>query len=390
MAAMPDVDGLVAAAARLLTAELGPEVALSDAVALESGNSVIRVTARVSDSPSQLIVKHVSSVEFDQPDHTGPPSRFLTEWVALDFLASLRANVSPRLIAADRDARLLVVEDLGDWPSLETVLLADDAAAARRGLEDMGRLLGGLHAASRGHEEAFISRQRRVGTGSPLSDSTIDQRDRRDVFYGALGAVGLAPEGGFWDEVVELEALIHEDSPFRSLIHADAGPHNVLLAVGGSRLIDFEFAVYRNALCDVVGPRLGFPQTMATGVVTRDAVLAMETAYRLAVATSIPESEDDTVFHRHRAAAAGHWALNRWAYLWRDHLAPMTVGERPGERIARAIADTQLVLGGFVAAARETNDFMAVADTAEAFTSALVKRWPDLEPGPVYPALRNQ
>lgn len=387
---MPDVDGLVATAAQLLTAHLGHDVALSDAIALESGNWVVRAIARGSDSSSRVIIKHVSSIEFDQPDHTGPPSRFLNEWAALDFLAGLRAKVSPTLITADRHARLIIVADLGDGPSLETVLLEDDAEAARQGLEDMGRLLGELHAAARGHEEAFVSRQTRVGTRSPLSDSTIDQRDRHDAFFRALGAMGITPGGGFWDEVVEMETLIHEGSPFWSLIHADAGPHNVLLADEGSRLIDFEFSVYRNAMCDLVGPRLGFPQTMATGEVTEDAVLAMETAYRLAVAESIPESEDDGIFHRHRAAAAGHWALNRWAHIWRDHVGQIGVGEKPSERFARAVGDTLLVFGGFVAAAGETGDFTAVAKAVAGFTSGLMRRWPDLEPAPIYPALRNQ
>lgn len=388
---MSSVDSLLQAASSVLTVAAGQRVGLVDAVVLESENTVIRARMSPShdDLPATVVVKQVTDVEFDQPGHSGPPSRFLNEWATLEFLTGIDDSIAPKLIAADMGHGLTIVEDLGELPTLESLLSGRDPALALDGLETAGRLLGRLHATSRSLSGHFASIQARLGTGSPMSDATIDQRERRDVFFAILGSMEIGPGKGFWDEIVTLETLVLEDSPFRSLIHADAGPHNVLISADSSRLIDFEFATYGNSLCDAVGARLGFPQTIGVGQVPTRAVERLEHAYRESLLPGIPEAEDDVLFRRHLTAACGHWALNRWAYAWRDHLSAALDADLPTDSAVRATNGVWLVIDGFVAAAGESGEFRVVGDALRRFREAATQRWPELGPGSVYPALRN-
>lgn len=390
MAFMVSVDSLMQNAARVLTATIGRTVDLVDAMELESDSTVIRATVvpPAGDQPATVIVKRVTDQRLDLPGHDGPPSRFLNEWAALEFLTDIEADVAPKLVAADRSQGLTIVEDIGDHPTLESRLFGENSESAMEGLATAGRLLGRLHAMSRDRESEFAATQMRLGTMSPSSDSTIDQRGRQPEFLSILEVSGIERGESFGDQIVELESLIHDDSPFRSLIHADAGPHNVLVAGDDSCLLDFEFAVYRNVLCDAVGPRLGFPQTTGVGWVPTDAVDTFEHSYRRAVVLGIPPAEDDSEFSRHLTAACGHWALNRWVHAWRDHLSRLGASP-PGIGAIEAIKGVWMVIDGFVDASRRFGEFEVVADALGRFREEEVRRWPELEPAPVYPALRN-
>lgn len=381
-------ESLLADAARALSREFGTAVRLHGPETLESESTVIRARASATHAavPDSVIIKHVTDTTFDQPDHEGAPQRFLNEWACLSFLGEIGARVGPTVLAADRDGGFLVLDDLGDLPSLQSILFDADGGEARRGLAELGRLMGEMQAATQNMEARFTGSQRALGTGSPRCDSTIDQRGRSELFHGCLEAFGVSAERGFWERVVEIESAIHDGSPFWSLIHADAGPQNVLVSKGRSALIDFEYAVYRNGLCDVVGARLGFPQTTHARYVAAADARLVEDSYRAGVAESIPEAEDTAVFGEALTAAAAHWSLNRWAALWR------TLGQdaRPTRNhdLERS-ASTMLVLDGFVGLARESGFFVEVAVTIERLVSAIRGQLPDFGLPSGYPALRN-
>jgi Ser/Thr protein kinase RdoA (MazF antagonist) len=187
---------------------------------------------------------------------------------------------------------------------------------------------------------------------------------------------------------MSVESEIHDDSPFWSMIHGDAGPQNLLIGVERGILIDFEFGVYRNGLCDVVGARLGFPQTSSAMGVPEDDAERLETAYRRAVAPGIPEAEVDDIFFRGLSAAAAHWALNRWAASWRHHLRPALDSGQDDLDVA-ALGSALLVWDGFTGLAATTARFPSLAGTVASYASELVRRWPGLEKPGTYPALRN-
>ncbi|MGD2059474.1 MAG: phosphotransferase [Acidimicrobiia bacterium] len=386
-------DTLLADAGLVLSNTLNRPVSLVEPTVLESEGLVLR--ARVDPDgfgPEAVVVKRVTDTTFDQPGHRGPPQRFLNEWAALEFLTSLGlgGEACPTLLCADVEGGFLVLGDLGGLVDLQTVLLSDQPRLARAGLVDMGRTLGRIHATTHDIEGRFHDLQVSLGTGSPRCDSTVDQRTREEVFSSCLRSLAIAPETGFWDAVVRIESMIHDQTPFWALIHADAGPQNFLVADGGGALVDFEYAVYRNGLCDVVGARLGFPQTTRAMTVSAADAARVETAYREAVSTVIPQAGDDSVFFSSLTAAGGHWALNRWAAAWRRQVGPLLEsGREPGDGEISALSSTLLVLDGFVALAGETGTFPEIAGTVASFVAQIHRRWPEVRPPPGYPALRN-
>lgn len=361
---------------------------LENPVQLESESLVVR--ARVAASGRTVVVKNVTDTGFDRPGHRGAPQRFLNEWAGLALLDGLGARIAPSVIAADVGKRLIILEDLGDAESLESVLLSDRSGRAWDGLGEFGAALAELHCVTRGHEDRFDVIQQDLGTTSPISDTTVDQRSRRDMFESCLGAAGLEMNERIWRSFKEVERLTHEPSPFRVLAHADAGPHNVLLTEEGARLIDFEFCVFRNALSDMAGARLGFPQTNAAMGVPPVAVRHFESSYRAAVSERIPEAADDAQFSRALGAACAHWTLNRVAAAWRLHVEPRleAVADLPdGE--AERIARTATIVEGFSSYAAEVGVFAELADVIHACVRHWREVWPVIGTVPVYPALRN-
>jgi hypothetical protein len=390
---MPAADILLANAALALSNTMDRPVKLAEPSELESDALVLR--ARIDPAgirPRTVIVKQVTDTKFDQPGHEGPSQRFLNEWASLEFLTSLGlgADICPALLCADLEGGFLVLGDFGDHPNLQNVLLSDQPHLARAGLVRFGRALGRMQAAAHLVEPRFHDIQQSLGTGSPRCDSTIDQRPREELFFECLSDLGIRPERGFWDDVFRIESTIHDQTPFWSLLHADAGPQNFLVGDGVGALIDFEYATYGNGLCDVVGARLGFPQTTRAMAVAPADAASLETAYREEASTAIPAVGDDALFSTSLTAAAGHWALNRWAAAWRRQVLPLLASDRePSEDEVSGVSSTLLVLDGFVALAGETGAFPGVAGTVAYLVAEMGRRWPELRPPPAYPALRN-
>jgi tRNA A-37 threonylcarbamoyl transferase component Bud32 len=392
-------DDLLRLAGEALSANTGYSIRLHSPTEQVSDNNVVRCEAvpALPDGEESVIVKRVTSLVFNQPDSSGESQRFLNEWASLEFLDKLSAEpgYGPRLLGSDRSHSLLVLEDLGQNRSVEDVLLDVDREPARKALGDVGGLLGRMQSAAFGREEEFVAAQSRLGTESPRSDSTADQRTFIQTFQQCLDALSIEPAPGFWDSLHQVETLIHDSGLFRTFIHADAGPHNFLITNQDVRLLDFEFGAFRHGMSDVVGARLGFPQTEhAHSVPERDA-RHLEHAYRQEMVTVIPEAADDAIFNEALAAASAHWALNRWAGLWRiyfetamrepESLASSESNENG--RLTRASAFT--IYQAFIDTAQTLEVFQPIAETLHAYTLALEQRWPELDVVPVYPSLNH-
>lgn len=351
---------------------------------LESDSTVVRVTLA---SGLSVIVKRVTDTGLDLPGHEGAPQRFLNEWAGLEFLADIGSDVPPSVVAVDRESCILVLEDLGDLDDLESILLGDTPEIAERSLIDLGMALGHLHGLSREHRNRFLAIQARLGTGSPMSDTTMDQRLRRVLFTACFESAGVELGDRLWRSICEVEELIHDHRSFRAFVHADAGPHNVLLDAR-ARLIDFEFGVYRSGLADAAGTRLGFPQTAAGMAVPTWAAERMEKSYRETLVGYAPEASDDDEFVRALAAACAHWALNRLASAWRLHIEPrMGAGAVLAEEEAERLGRTMLMVDGFVALAGEVGVFEELAETVNEVGRRWRSIWPRIPCVATYPSL---
>ena len=353
--------------------------ALSDAEKLESPNLVFRAA---TEDGGSVVVKRVTMTEWNRGD--GDESeQLLNEWCVLEHL---EGKVAPRLLAADRKASLIVIEDLGDRSTVEKALLDPSTTNARAMLEQAGAALAQMHGAGVGREEEFLSLQASRGVLSPRSDSTVDFRvERRDLFLAFFEAIDVEVHRDFWSEVEKLEVAIHDDGLFRTLVHADAGPQNFLVGPD-MHIIDFEFGVYLNAMCDLGGARGGFPQTWdAAWVDPADASL-FENSYRSVAADIWPEAQDD-VFIEHLMMGTAHWALNRIAGDWRGAFEPMLAGTYEGEHAEKKRRHHATLWTGFCDSADELGLLGPISTTVRSVLEGLQARFDDMVPLPRYPAL---
>jgi hypothetical protein len=92
--------------------------------------------------------------------------------------------VAPRLLGADAEAGVLLMEDLGPGPSLADSLLTGGRSRVRADLVSYAEALGSMHAWSMGRP-----RDPRLGT-PPWPDEVTRGKD---AFLGAAVSVGLNP-----------------------------------------------------------------------------------------------------------------------------------------------------------------------------------------------------
>jgi len=71
---------------------------------------------------------------------------FGVELAALEYLNGMPEPVAPRLVGADADAGILLMEDLGPGPSLADSLLTGDRSRVRADLASYAEALGSMHA----------------------------------------------------------------------------------------------------------------------------------------------------------------------------------------------------------------------------------------------------
>ena len=240
---MTDHTSLIQLAQRLLTESTGSPVKLKNPEKLSSQNIVLRcqldpVPPNISSS---VVLKQVTSTEFNNPDGpTDESHRFLNEWASLEFLSNLpgEAHYGPRLLASNREGNLIILEDFGEHPSVQDLLLGSDPDAAKKSIEAIGAFLGQTQAATYDRGDEFAAVQSRLSAASPLSDSTLDFREQSKVFQGCFEALQITPAAGFWEALENLERSLHSPGPFYTFIHGDAGPHNFLYINGTVQLLD--------------------------------------------------------------------------------------------------------------------------------------------------------
>lgn len=264
--------------------------------------------------------------------------------------ASLGLPGLPRLVARCAEAKLLVMEDVGPAGSMVAPLLGDNAGAAEAALLAWAHALGTVHGATRGHQALPCPLHLDLGALPTAIDAALPRP--------AVAALVSAQPG-----------------PFRSWVHHDPCPDNVLLAAGTARLIDFERSGSGFCLMDAAYLRMGFPTCWCAGTVPAAIVARVEAAYRRALAPAMPEAADDFRFEAGMQAACALWFLRRLGWLLRLAMAEdATWGIAP--RRSRLLHDAETVAAGST----------ALAQPARAIASILRGWWPESSPLAPYPA----
>ena len=304
---MESIEAVRDVAARVMARTMG-EVRLGRATLLNGSDrsSVLRVIVEdaPNGAPSSIIVKRAIDLgaEWDDPSlPDSPTTRFFNEWASLQFLGEIAADhpLAPRLIAADRNAGILVMQDLVPMTVLSATLLGNDPDAAQADLIAYATTVGRLHACTAAHVAEFQHLRNALGPPNPGFgwDWILP------TFHGMLDCLGISPVDGIDDDLATLAACMAEPGDFTALFHSDPCPDNWGWTGDRDYLIDFEYSNIGHALTDGVYGRVPFPTCWCIGVLPEHVAQAMERAYRTELGRGCPAARDDQRYARAVAEA---------------------------------------------------------------------------------------
>jgi hypothetical protein len=348
-----------AAIEQLLNDAFGPAV-LAGWTALEPW-SVLRAE-RVPGPPSTVIVKWLR-------DHPGglrtDPAQQITEYVALRFLSDLGLHLSPRILAADLATSVLVLEDLAPRAPLLALLTSHPhSPSAAAGLVEFAATIGCLHAATAGQHDRYYRRRLQLGPVDPVVERRRFFTPWPDV-AGLADSLGIALTPGVEGDIARALQELAEPGPFLAFSNGDAGVNNFLVADGASgRLIDYEFAGFCHAVCDIACLYVPGPMWITVADPSADGT---EDAYRAAVGDTIPEVVDDRRYGLGVGSAALAYALFRLARL---------DGRPPGDHSRLQMVAT---LEAAAAAAARFGVHPHLAGWVRRMADQLRRRWPDAD-----------
>jgi hypothetical protein len=386
----------VVLAERVLAAYLGSPVRLGSAPQLESSerSHVFRLTLLdgPADAPTSIIVKRatVGEDETYDPDAAAFPApawRLFNDWAGLQFLGHVAPAdpLAPRLYGGDRNAGLIVLEDLGAGEMLDQLLLGDDGTTAGQALVDLASLLGRMHALTIGRQDAFDRLRDALGPRQKTTDYYTYEW-LATALHTAARELAVTPAPGVDYELATLIQTIKEPGPFLAYTHGDPCPGNDLRVGTQLRLLDFEFGDFRHALTDGVYGRMFFPTCWCSNRVPQSVVVEMETTYRAMLLQGCPAASDDHLFSQALVASCAYWALTMYAW---NPVADMLAHDK--EWGTATIRQRVLMRSdSFAQTAEQYGQLEALGATVRALAAKLHSPLPgEVEALPLYPAFRH-
>ena len=238
----PWLVGLLAVDDLLAVASAALGVTLTDPEDLGgSGRSAVR-RCRLAGGGTVVVKNYPNTEEGAQS--------FAAEAAGLALIE--QAGAGPRLLAANLPARLVVMSDLGNAPSLADVLLGRPAADAEAALLDWARACGELAVATAGRQPelaallAVHSAERRGGwrRGRGCHAHWLERRILR--IPALLGELSVPAPAGLAGDLAEVAAIARPGQP-EVFSPGDICPDNNLLTAAGVRFIDFESAEFHSS-----------------------------------------------------------------------------------------------------------------------------------------------
>jgi Ser/Thr protein kinase RdoA (MazF antagonist) len=204
---------------------------------------------------------------------------FSAELAALDYLNAMPVPVAPRMLGADAQAGLLLMEDLGDGATLADSLMAAGRERAQAELIAYARALGSLHAWSMGHATEAVGARPRHGRGGGAGPRWRDAVQRgKEPFLAAMATLGVASHG-VAEEIDQVHRMIIGTS-YLGLVHGDPCPDNVRVIDGTCRIVDFEYAGWGPVAYDAAYLLAPFPSCWCFARLPAEAAGPAVEAYR--------------------------------------------------------------------------------------------------------------
>jgi ankyrin repeat protein len=391
---------IVALVERILTRSWNGPVTLGDCYQLR-GDRVLRFDVaaapdvdghdgRPEQPPARVVVKraHRHPQRPYDPEATeewNPAWGLFSDWAGTQLFASLPHSheYALRLFGGDREAGVIVIEDLGDGEALVDRLMGDDPERAEEGLRMLAECLGKMHAETMGHQQRYQEYRDALG---PRVRARFwrDLGDHRERLLRGFRTIDVQPAPGFEAEFERLAAAIADPGPFLAYVHGDPCPDNCRIVDGKLRLFDFETGGFRHALLDAVYGRIVFPSCWCVNRLPAHVVPMMEAAYRAQLVPACPAAADDDCFHRELVHACAAWLILNGIWLldnahgddWRWGIS--TWRQRVLVRLD-ALAD----------ATEQFDHLPAMGATARRCAQRLREIWPpEADAMPLYPAFR--
>ena len=392
-----EISGFVAAAEAALTRAWNGPVRLGEAEMLgERGrNRTLRCPVREAPSgtPPSVIVKACvgeGAQAFDPADDSlgGRAWRFYNEWAGAELVGGLGTipALGARLYATDREAGVVVTEDLGAGECLAGRMQGTDRSALEAGLFAYARSLGRLHAATAGREAEWMRRRVTLGGGEQEREREGVRWRRENVapFQAQCAALGITLAAGFEAEAAQVASALDRPGPFLAFTPGDTCPDNHRFVTEDALcFFDFEFGGFRHALLDAAYLRAPFPTCWCVNRLPPDLPMRLEETYRTELVRGCPEAGDDALFFPALMHAHAYWAIATVSW---DLEEALKEDSRWGLSTARQ--RHPLRLANFAEAAEQLGVLPALAATAHALELKLRSLWADGEDMPLYQPFR--
>lgn len=372
----------------------------------ERRNVVLRLylANKSDDIPTSVILKQ-SLPEATDDDDKDAYARFARDWAGLEFLSGVKQwhhNV-PKFYGGNKEHRFILLEDLGlDHISLVDSLTLPNRVEAITALTRFMTALGNFHAASFSHVAEYETILHNI---NEQAESIQDELDF--MFNDLLPKLELANKNLGLTVTPE---IIHEaQSIIRSLItpgaftvltHGDICPDNVFDHKDSQelQLIDFEWAVVRNALLDGTYLQMSMPTCWCAKAIPNEVIEPLEAIYREELKRTIPAASDDLAYMTAYTEACGFWLLQQTipflnSVIDKDRVGPS--GPTPKNSLwkpeennvrPRVLARLQ----AFINVALENDQLPHLRKMAQDMLSAVKSRWSEVKSLEFYPAFMDR
>ncbi|KTC64694.1 Domain of uncharacterised function (DUF227) (plasmid) [Legionella adelaidensis] len=350
--------------------------------------------------PASIILKQSLPEAMDDDDKDAY-ARFARDWAGLEFLSGVKQwhhNV-PKFYGGNKEHRFILLEDLGlEHISLVDSLTLPNHAGAIGALNRFMMALANFHAASFGHVSKYEAILHDI---NPQAESMQDELDF--IFSDLLPKLELANKNlGLTvtpETIHEAQSLIKsliKPGAFTVLTHGDICPDNVFDHKNSQelQLIDFEWAVVRNALLDGTYLRMSMPTCWCAKAIPHEVIESLEIIYREELKRVIPAASDDLAYMTAYTEACGFWLLQQTIPLLNSVIDKDRVGPsgptpenslwKPEENNVRPRVLTRLQ--AFIDVASKNDQLPQLRRMAQDILIAVKTRWLDVKPLEFYPA----
>ena len=303
----------------------------------------------------------------------GDAEHFAGEQAALTLLGS--SGLGPRLIAADDDKGVMLLGDLGELPTVESILLGRDRDRAIDALCGLATTVGRLHAETVGRDEEHSALRDSLGGRLARPDrlGLWPGPDEWDAVEHATRDLGFPDAGAARDDANWLVERLAEPAPFLALSHPDPQPQNALVASDHVALVDFEGCAFRHTGTDAAFFQFPFPNYSAHWhTIPEDVKVLADGHYRRELAAAVAAASDDETYAQVLAEGCGVALAVRV-----QRLPKLAQTDQSSAESWRRRAQLVQQIGVFIGVARRAGWLSDLADWFEDLAVAMAGRWPD-------------